>query len=205
MFKVNVPVPKSAYTRIRRQTSKVGPFHSCHQSFELTVCTFAQADAHLATPGNTIGIILTDNDNVLPYSTLEFVLQTSGPVDPLTWQPWNAGLYLTAAENTVALAATFLMNQFNAFFRNMVYLNFPAFKTARAIYSGAGAAMYIELPWGLLGAAGVTRTGPVQWQTTAFYSGVDNPFWAGIRGKPRHILRVAPRYPGPYYGPAPET
>lgn len=201
MHAIHAPVPIGALTRIRRQALVVTDFQSCQQTFEFHALSFGALTTWLATPGNDCLIEISDNHQILPYTSLQMPVGVT-PVLPSTWEPWEAGLYLTSDQISAELGATVLVTQINAFFRAMVGRGFRAFKSAKA--QRVGEYVQIYLPWGMIGTGAGSGDGPQgPEQVRDILPGVDNPLWFGIIGPKRHAFRVQPRYPGPYYGPPP--
>lgn len=202
MQTVHVPIPPGAMTRIRRQAMVVSNFQSCQQTFSWHASTYVTAAAWLVgNPGEYL-VEIGDGHQILPYTSVQFFIGTDLPVDPATWQPWLADLYLTPSETTDSAAAAFLATQINAFYRAMVGRGFKAFESMRAVANGASIVFY--LAWGMLGSGSFGGDGPMAQEAfTEGVPGVDNPLWFGIIGPKRHAFRVAPRYSGPYYGPPP--
>jgi hypothetical protein len=202
MHALHIPIPPRAMTRLRRQAAVVTNFQSCQQTFSWHASTFTVAGAWIATPGNDYYIQIGDGHQILPYTSVQFPITVTAPIDPTTWRPWEAGLYLTPSESTDALAAAFLATQINQFYRAMAGGGFPAFSSMRAVASGATIVFY--LAWGMLGNQSFDGDGPLgDGAFVDLLPGVDNPLWFGIIGPRRHAFRVQPRYSGPYYGPPP--
>lgn len=202
MQPLRAPIPPRALTRLRRQAAVVTDFQSCQQTFSWHASTYTVAGAWLATPGNDYYIQIGDGHQILPYTSIQFPITTTAPVDPGTWEPWEAGLYLTPGETTDALAAAFLAVQINQFFRAMVADGYPAFRSMKAVVVGDTIVFY--LAWGMIGNQSYDGDGPLgEGAFVDLLPGVDNPLWFGIIGPRRHAFRVLPTYPGPYYGPPP--
>lgn len=199
MQTVHAPIPSCALTRIRHQGLVVNDFQSCQNTFFWRASNYYDTDLYLATPGNECYVEIDDGNQILPYSRLQLFITTLAPIDPATWQPWLADLYIRADETTPTQAAAFLVIQINAFYRAMVARGYPAFKSMRA--RAVGPEIEFFQPWGLLGNGAYSGDGPMGPEAfTDGVPGVDNPLWFGIIGPKRHAFRVAPRYPGPYYG-----
>lgn len=202
MQPLRAPIPPRALTRLRRQAAVVTDFQSCQQTFSWHASSDNDAANWLAIPGNDYYIQISDGHQILPYSSIQFPIQTSSPVNPSSWTPWQAGLWLEPGETTAALSAVFLSTQINHFYRAMVAAGYPAFRSMRAVPVGDTIVFY--LAWGMLGNQSYDGDGPLgEGAFVDLLPGVDNPLWFGIIGPRRHAFRVLPTYPGPYYGPPP--
>lgn len=192
-----IPIPIKALRRLKRQAFRVDNLHSTQQQFSFQCSTYATLAAYLVTPGNDCFIEVVDPSQVLPYTTNDYQISVT-PVSPSTWTAYGAQFWLTAADNTPALAAITLAGHFNTYF-GMLRQQFPAF--ASGIARASGSELIVELPWGVLGLSAASADGPLGSESlTSMFPGVDHPLWFGIVGHRRHCFRVPPRYPGPYYG-----
>jgi hypothetical protein len=195
VFRVPVNYPRSAIRRIRSQTDPVPRLKSCQQETYLRTSNYADIGTYLATPGASVDLILTDVDQILPYSTLTFNVDqdSAGGVDTA----YEAYLFLLAADTTRPLAAVRLAGQINAWV-GIFGAQYPDLSSLRAVAQGDNVIIY--MPWGMLGLASGTYTGPEGVDGfTAGNPGVDNPLAYGILGKRRHIFLCVYPFRGDYY------
>jgi hypothetical protein len=86
---------------------------------------------------------------------------------------------------------------------------FPAMASLKAVIGPTlnpfEYSLIIRMPFGMLGAASLTYTGPISGSALARYSGVDNPLAYGLIGKRRHVFGVRDANRHAYYGPVPPT
>jgi hypothetical protein len=198
MFPIRIPLPLAALTRIVSQTAEPSDLQSCQAELTFTVRNYADTDTYLATPGNQYYVSINDTNNILPYTVVRFNIGIT-PVAPSAWSPYSAGLWVTAADTTPALAAARLAAQMNLFAQTMVSWGYPAFRSFRAQANGMD--IRIRMPWGMLGILDYDTDGPDGAEAVVVgFGGVDHPLWFSLLGPRRHCLRVLPTYPGPYYG-----
>lgn len=198
MFKLPVRLPLAAIRRLRSQTEHVSPMQSCQQEILVTGFTDATLQAwmtaHPLAP--YYSLLVSDADNILPYTQLEFrfASTTAAGVD-------DAGLcnVVTTAGQTAAQVSDTSQDQINAWARNFG----RTFRNLRSLRSGPvpgnGNEFVIYMSFGMLGAADIANTGIT---SAARFSGVDNPLWFTIHGMRRdvHVLRNAN---STYYYPLP--
>lgn len=192
--------PKGAFTRLKKQ---LGPLqHSSIFSSQQEVIIEAFTGAQLVTYliSNLFAVQqVTDDDGILPYTTVEFVFHTSDPA--LADTPYAAHIIIDPlwAQGEVAVHTA---EQINAWAAVQGVQN-PNLRSLHAVAMVVNFAwvVIIRMPWGMLLYANKKQFLPAY--TGAFNAlqayGYDHPFMAGIRGRNFHLLEIAPMTPYRYY------
>jgi hypothetical protein len=187
MFRLTAQLPLSAIRRLRSQTPRCSPFQSCQQEILVTGFSDAtlQAWATLHPLAPYYSLLVTDFDNILPFTQLEFRIAPTAIVG--VSDPGLCCLF-TSAGQTAAQVSTQLQSQINAWAQNFgrYFRNLRSLRAGPV--TGNGNEFMIYMPWGMLLTADITNTGIT---SAAGLPGVDNPLFFTIHGKRRdvHVVR----------------
>ena len=195
MFKIPQRIPLSALRRIVIAGPRCSPMQSCHQDIVVSGFTDANvqawATAHPLAP--YMSLVVTDVDNILPFTQLEFRIASTvaAGVD-------DAGLcnIVTTAGQTAPQVSITAQAQINAWAQNFgrTFRNLKSMRASRSNVSTSD--FIIFMPWGMLSLAIFTPTGLA---AATRFPGVDNPLFYSILGKRRHVFGVTHGESSYYY------
>ncbi len=193
-------IPSVAITRHVVETDYPGLLDTVQQSFAFVAPAYATLAAWMAAHfGEPMSVLILDHNRILPYTALEILVWAGTAYSTNTLYEINA--VVPASATTPALAAAAIRDAINAW-RVQFQGDAPDLASLRVASDTLGVLVF--MPFGMLGTADVTYTGPAGSEGwNPIHDGVDNPLWYGIVGPRRHCMRVQAGYGIPYYGDPP--
>lgn len=202
-MKITGTFPKSAYTRLKRQSRIASPIFSSQQEIIIQAFTGAALETYLLTHLFAVQQI-SDSDRVLPYTTLEFVFTN---IDSGLTDTGYAGHIVIPQADVQGEMAVHAAEQINAWARTQGIQN-PNLLSVHATAEVVNFdwVIRIKLPWGMLGAVNAKEYLPI---TTGFsiYEnyGFDHPFMVSVRAGKFGMAEISPYTPYRYYYPGGEA
>jgi hypothetical protein len=208
MFKTPSHYPEKALRRLPRQALRVRWPYSCQQEIVFITPSNAQIATWMTGPPThpNLSILVQDMSRILPFTTLDFTV-TANSVGPNTPEAFECACGVDTGDTNLQVRDK-LIAQINEYAFTFGQ-RFPELRSLKAVIGPTAHpseySLIIQMPFGMLGAAAVTYTGPISGDATARYSGVDNPLAYGLIGKRRHVFGVRDVNRHAYYGPVPPT
>jgi hypothetical protein len=208
MFKTPSHYPEKALKRLPRQAARVAWPYSCQQDIVVITPSNAQISTWMTGPPTHpyLSILVQDHNRILPFTTLEFTV-TANSVGPNTPEAFECACGVDTGDSNLQVRDK-LITQINEYAVTFGQ-RFPEMRSLSAVIGPtlhpSEYSLIIRMPWGMLGGASLTYTGPISGSALPGFPGVDNPLAYGLIGKRRHVFGVRDVNRHAYYGPVPPT